>query len=102
MKGGDKEQHIRLWIEKCQGDFREVGLVSYFINDLQESTENKFTNSAADTELGVTDTRQTENNSLGELEIMKKPNLYFYKSELVCLGGKKKTKLKKKKSQRNE
>lgn len=58
VKGGDKEQHIRLWIEKCQGDFREVGLVSYFINDLQERTENTFTNSAADTELGVTDTRQ--------------------------------------------
>lgn len=59
VKGGDKEQCIRLWIEKCQRDFCEVGLVSYFINDLQERTENKFTNSAADTELGrVSDTRQ--------------------------------------------
>lgn len=43
----------------CQRDSSEVGLVSYFVNDLQERTENKFTNSAADTELGgVADTRQ--------------------------------------------
>lgn len=48
-----------MWIEKCLGDFSEVGLVSCFINDLQERTENKFANSAADTELeGVADTRQ--------------------------------------------
>lgn len=38
---------------------REVGLVSYFINDLQERTESKFTNSADDTKRGgVADTRQ--------------------------------------------
>jgi len=59
VKGGDEEQHIRLWREKCQRDFREVGLVSYFINDLQERTESKFTNSVDDTELGgAADTRQ--------------------------------------------
>lgn len=33
---------------------------------------------------------RTENNSLEELEIMKEPNLYFYESELISLGGQKK------------
>lgn len=33
---------------------------------------------------------KTENNSLEELEIMKKSNLYFSKSKILCQGGIKK------------
>lgn len=57
-KSDDKEQHIRLCIEQCQRDLREVGLVSCFINVLQERRGSQFTSSADDTKLGgVADTR---------------------------------------------
>lgn len=47
-----------MWIERYRGDVRSVGLVSCFINDLQDRTSSVLASSADGTELGgVADTK---------------------------------------------
>lgn len=95
VKGGDKEQHIRLWIEKCQRDFVRLVLfhISLMISRREQRASSQTLQMILNEEaLQILD--RTENNSLEELEIMEKTQLnylYFDKSELICPGKRKPT-----------